>query len=138
KFGEFLFRGRGRRPAARPSRRKRRLDFSILDILAQCSPLAFIKVAVLVQVVFIKDFLGRRAVRPIRPSKTARAASSRANKFVRGQFAISIFVELGQCRRGVSDLISVNDAITVCVERGDDKRRRWSLAIAARTWLAGL
>lgn len=112
---------------------RRRLDFSILDIFAQGGALAFVELAVLVQVIFIKDLLGRRAVRA-GPSETAGTTGTRADEFVRSQFPITILIQFSQSRRGVGDFVGIYHAVTVGVERSDDEWWRWPLAIAA--WAA--
>lgn len=75
-----------------------RLDFSVLDIFVQSGTLAFIELAVFVQVILFQYFLWRWAVRSARaawPAETA-GTRTRADEFIGSQFTVAILVELRQ------------------------------------------
>jgi hypothetical protein len=51
------------------------------------------------------------------------AEGSRRKKLVRRQSSVAVLVELLQGLAGLGDLVGVNDAVAIQVERRDDRRR---------------
>ena len=57
------------------------------------------------------------------------AFRARGPQFVHRQFAVAVLIELFQSGGGIGDFGFVNHAVVVCIERGDDGRKRRAVAL---------
>jgi hypothetical protein len=72
------------------------------------------------------------------PARSAAALRANGAVFVAGEFAITIFIQLFQSGRRVGNLVGIDNAITIRIQRREQRGERWTTArpvrFVARRW----